>query len=561
MTTQGQNWLNARAQQKYPLDDNATGVSDDGTSFKTDIIVDVNLRWPEAAGQYAFVGGITVTANIVTVVILGADSPVATTNFTPIASVTIPQPVDRYKYYALEAMYPGTGGFIAFEDTDEPYAARFTTPAQGLLLPKIASPYAALPVPTMRKYKRADSLTGLVTLAAGTDIEIVKEETSIEGEETSAIVIRLVNPTSVRNVLSDYIGPCGVRPESQNCSRLGIETINGVSPDCNGNITIDFRGFVAGPYDSCGSEYAGVTLDQSIGIGDVCTTQDNRVTEGDDYCDSASSSSSESLSSASLESISSESVGPVTPPSESASASSEACEGLPFIDCFNGDTIHASWDLIVGGYALVVSDAPETEICPLPACIDYVNSISLSSSVSLASGCSAGESRALRLTNKSRKNIMLWDDCGVAATLDTQVLVWCQFKNSGPRQNAGVVLNYHLVAPFTQPRYEYFVVQLNRDSNKIELLRYNGTILIIQNSVSPGVPFSLTDWYEISATCTDAGGGNTQISVVVNSVTNAAWPQVSFTVLTSQWDAADGAHGVYTNRAVSDFEFWRVQDA
>lgn len=555
MSEFGHNWLNAQATRKYPLDDNATGVSDDGTEFKTDIIADLHIRWPSLAGQYAFIGGVTVTENIVTVVILGADSTTATAAFTPLASVSIPQPVARYQYYNLEAIYPGTGGFIAFEDVAEACAVRFSTPAQGLLAPKIARPYAELPITEIKKYNRADHLTGIVKLLPGTDIEIVKDTIAIEGDDTEAIVIRLKSPTSDRNILSDYIGPCGVRPESGNCKRIGIETINGVQPDCDGNLTIDFRGFTVGPYESCGADNAGVTLDQLIGIGDVCVARGPERFAGTDYCDSMSSSSV-SASSASSISASSSSL-------SSSSSSSAICTALPFTDCFNGE-IHSSWQVINGTYDLVPSDMPEVDDCLPPSVCWRTSTVIAPSSSSWISSSSSScyvDRTALQLNRAAGKNLMLWQDCGVIDTEAKIVTVRTQLTNLGSKQNAGVVLNYHLVDPFTSPRYEYFLIQINKNTNKIELLRYNGGLFITENAATPGLPFSLADWYEIKATTQYTGGGNAQINVVVTGITNPSWPQVSFTVITSQWGEPDGDFGLYTSRAVSNFDYWRVQDA
>jgi hypothetical protein len=392
MTIIGNNWLNAQASRPYPLDDSASGVANDGTVLKDDILVDLHIRWPKLAGQYVFLGGITVTSRIITAVFLAADSPTTTSGFVPLASVTVQQPATRYRYYNLEPMYPGVGGFVAFGDTQEEFTARFSSPFQSLLSPKVGRPYDELPIPSIRKLGRADGLTGLVKLVAGSDLQIVKETINVEGEQRDAIVIRLVSPTATNSsILSKYIGPCGTRPESRNCARDGVETVNGVSPDCDGNLQIDFRGLLMSPFQSCG---AGVTLDQNLGIADVCIAPVRTRFIGEDLCFGVSSIS------ASTPDYSSESNTGSTP-SDSDSGTSVTsseilpCEELPFFDCFF-PTIHHSWVNRGGAFQLVDVETV-TGTCLQPAtCVDFTSgSYSLSSSLSISASATQSSSSSI----------------------------------------------------------------------------------------------------------------------------------------------------------------------
>jgi len=518
MAIRHHNWLNAQASRRYPLDDNSTGTGDEGTRLNDDILVDAHLRWPSVAGQYAFLGGLTVTDTIVTAVFMAADSPTAAAGFTPMAAVTLPQPINRHQFYPVEPLYPGVGGFVAFGDVGETFSIRFSTPQQGLLAPKVGRPYEHLPIPTMRKFGRVDGLTGLVRIVAGPDVEIVREDVEVDdvSEPQEALVIRLLKPTSERNVLSDYIGPCGLRPESRNCNREGIETINGVSPDCDGDLRIDFLGLVAGPYMSCGSYGAGVTLDQSLGIDDVCTPKTPDRFGGEDLClPSVSSSSLSSESAGSQPSVSASSSS-----SSAGSGSQETGEELPFEDDF--ETLHPSWDTKLG--------------------------------VATVSG---GQ---MQLIDGSRRNVITWDDIGTGDSVGKKLTSRVQLTNTGTNQNGGIILNYHLVDPLTNPRYEYHVVQLNRNNNRVELLRYNGAILVAENFVTPGAPFSLSDWYEVSAEA-QQDGDDVRLSVNVSNASNPLWPAVSFSMIASRWGESDGFYGVHANRAAANFTAWRLEDA
>lgn len=592
-----QNWLNRNSSRRYPLDDNATGLGDDGTKIKDDIIADLHLRWPSTAGRYVFLSGLTVTPTLVTAVFQACDENYTVGSFTPLAAVTLAQTVVNGRVYNVEALYPGVGGFIVFEDVTEPFTARFSTPAQGLLAPRVSRPYTSLPIPSLGKKGRADSLTGLITVIAGTDIEITKQTLQINGNTTDAMVISLARPTIPgQGILSSYIGPCGTRPESNNCDRLGIERINGVAPDCDGNIEIAFPGMTVGPYASCGiNDDAGVTLEQDTGIDEVCTPRtDPSRFRGTDLCSSSSSISQPSvfLPSESLSSSSSSS-------SSSLSQSSESiyrpCNALPFMDCFDG-AIDASWSVKSGGYLITNGDSPE-EDCFLPgSCqrnwLEYQSSSSLQSlsSSSLSSGsfwqlqnytqlyrygipipysssssCLKSRDLLLRLNDGSRRNTMIWEDAGAGCpepySYDRWVRTQLQLTNNAFNQNGGVILNYHIVDPIINPHIEYWIVQLNRNSNAVELVRFNGTAFILENSVVPSTPFTLTDWYEIRARGRAFIGSTSIISVHVRCVTTPAWPTISFNFITSNWKEPDGYFGIHTNRAVSNFSFWELVDA
>jgi hypothetical protein len=524
------NWLNAQASRRYPLDDNATGTGDDRARLNDDVVVDLHMRWPSLAGAYAFIGGITVSKKIVTVVIMAADDLSGVSGFTPLAAVSVMQPAKGYAYYNLEPLYPGVGGFIAFGDIDEEFSIRFSTPLQGLISPKCGRPYEQLPVPSMRKFGRVDGLTGLVKILAGPDLEIVKEIVDVNGVDTEAMVIRLAAPTTARNPLAAYIGPCGKRPESYNCDRPGVQTINGVTPDCDGNIEIAFEGLLEGPYHDCGNVEAGVTLDQEFGLADVCPSRTVELFVGNDYCDTDSTSS---LSLA-VETLSSDLIELGIATSNSSSSEAIACEDIPFTDCFVVG-LHLSWSLKAGAYTLAAATSP-------------------------ASPCSSVTTNELQISDTSRRNIIIWEDCGTGYSSNKKITTQVKLSNIGVMQNAGVILNYRLVNPFTNPQIRYFLAQINRNANAVELYSYNGIQLVLENSVNVGTPFSLNDWYEIEVTVTDDGAGK-RINVHVSGVSVPAWSAVSFNLLTNRWGESVGYHGLHTMQAVSNFSYWSLADA
>lgn len=531
MDGRNNDWLNAHCGHRYPLDDNATGIGDDGTKLRDNIISDLYLQWPAEYGEFAYVSGITITPTLVTVVITACDSVTAATRFIPLAAISLLKPVKESAYCPVLSLSDGVAGFIAFGDVAENFAIRMSTPQQGLLSPRVSGSYVPLPVSSIRKKGRKDGLTGVVKLAASTDIEIVEETMTIDGQTVPTIVIQLQAATVARNTLAAYVGPCGNRPESNNCDTPGIQTINGVGPDCDGNLEISFEGMLAGPYQNCGTAQAGVTLDQDIGLADICPNRSTQHFIGDDYCHPTELSSM-SLSTGGGDNgdgdgnLVSESLGSIN------------CTELPFIDDFD-ESLSSSWVLIQGSYQLVPADSPEEF---------------------LEAGNSFGIQQALRLSNTAVRNIMLWRDCGTGDAGNKRVTTQLQLLTGGPQQNAGVVMNYRLVNPLSDPKIRYFLAQLNQTTNRIELLSFNGATATVENSVTPALPLVLNNWYEVITEVTDNVSGK-RIQVDVRDITNPDWPVVSFQIVTNRWGSSTGHYGVHALQAFANFSCWRIEDA
>ncbi len=377
MTARNLNFYNLNSTRSYPLADDATGTADDGAQLPNDILVDCTLRFPVEAGKYAYVGGVTVTARLVTVLIMAADDVNADGGFVPLASITLQKPVQPFVHYPLAARYPGVGGFIVFQNTDAPFAGRFSAPRQGLLLPRCARFDTNLPIPNLRKLSRDIGLTGLVTLKAGTDIEIVKETLLIDERDQDAIVIRLTDVPG-RNVLSEYIGPCGHRPESNNCDKEAIQSINEAIPDCNGNLTITFVGLQTAPYTGDGP---GVTLDQGVGLDDVCTARALTTATGHDVCGASNSSVGGGGTSVDIDTSS---------VSHFISSLSQTCGELPWCDNFDNETA-AFFVVKEGSFVFETADSPEESCHPGVDSVSAIQVSSLSVVAFSSSSCSSGD--------------------------------------------------------------------------------------------------------------------------------------------------------------------------
>lgn len=582
MPTRRPNWYNLHSTRRYPLDDKATGTDDSGYRLPNDILLDAHLRFPTTAGRYAFLAGLTVSPQLVTMVFLATDDVQEPSGFTPLAAVTLTRSEVRENVHVpVKPLLDGVGGFVVLGDTSESFVGRFSYPTQSLLAPRAARGYDPLPVTSVRKLGTNTSLQGLVTLKAGTDVEIVKALRDIDGVGlVDAMVIRLKQVAGANNVLEKYIGPCDVRPESRNCDREGVESINEAVPDCDGNIDICFQNLKSYPYASCG----GQVLTHPIGITEVCAARDPERFSGQDLCLEEVSSES-SLSSLSSES----SAAPEPSVSSSISSGSLDCADLPYCENFD-DRIAQYFTEIIGLWGFDDEDSPAA-LCSGSSeglrCSD--GSISSSSSwfSSSAQSCPSSASECPPIINKQieytrnqicepyavpaslsytcragfQRNVSVWDACAYASSLDKRVTTDLQLTNFSTESNGGIVVNYHLVDPLTNPHIEYFHAILDRNANEVQLWLFTGVAPIVKiNSVALSSAAILGDWYRMEVETQLISGSTVNIKITVTGVTDPSWPSVVLNTTTTQFLPDDGLFGLGSIRGYTRFSFFDVED-
>ena len=495
MAIRNPNWYDLNTVRPYPLDDSATAIDDAGQRMPSNIISGLYVTFPESAGQYAYLGAVSISSSLVTVVILAASTP-SGDSAVPLASVTLRKPIERDRQYPLEAMYPGVGGWIVFgegimEGGDD-YQSRFSTAAQALLSPRVARWYEELPISSVAKLGNAEALTGLVLLRGGNDIEIVKEcreiplysvpshdpvycgDVELGSAVRDVIVFRLVSKTIPQeNVHDKYKGRCGARPENYNCGAPEpIEYLGAVPPDCCGNILLEFKGcavaseithLITDPYDmdEVPIEACGVVLDCSLGMIESCVKADRLPdadgklpNEYDDLCESVS--------------IEDESIGPEDEePSfsfdpEAAFAYSES--GLPFVDDF---TEEKTWQQESGEFDWDIDDG-------------------LFLAMSLAMQNLATYNPAPPVESAYYK--------------EATGRFYIESGYSGALHNGGVVINYRNVEGSS--RKQFYTAQIDWDGYYLgyklfRIARYTGLGWVTEQAVSvPGL--ALDDTYEIS---------------------------------------------------------------
>ena len=512
MSVRTRNWYAARGTQAYPVDENATGISDEGTSLPHDIIVDCSLNWDPGYGQYAFISSVTVTPKIVSIIISACNSTTTVAGFTPLAVVTTPQPVTAFTHYAVEALQAGVAGFIVFGDVADTYTGRFSTPAQSLLRPACAYPAHGFSVPTVKKYGLNTGLKGLVQLIGADDIEVVPTQVTLNNVETDVIAFRLRAATTLRNPLREYIGPCGNRPESENCVDAGIETINEIVPDEFGNINIVFQDMIVGPYgESCSSGAAGVTIDQELGLADVCPDNDYGKFSGSARC---------SLNDYSFS-------------SESSSSGS------------GGDSS-------VGECALPLSIDWDYSSAALPD-TGFVTKLGSFQNQEYAG------SRVYVATNNAARNLALKQDCLLPELYGKEISVEFSLPNDTFR-NAMLVFNYRTVLS-GGAHVEYFGLEADARLGLLSLMRFNGTSLVTDYAVPLSNGIAKDHWYKLKVKVAQQSATVTCLYLDVTGVTNTSWPGVAFTFLTKKYYYGEHRfYGVSALRTAARFDNFILKD-
>lgn len=297
MSIRNQNWYNLQSTRRYPLDENSTGLDDTGAFIRDDILVDCHIRFPNTYGKYVYVQGLTVSPGIVTVV-LGVSQTLDNADSTPLAFVSVVQPVEQHINYEITGLKSGVSGWVTFGPGIETnFVGRYSLARQSFVAPRCARAYKPLPVPTVGKFGLQDALQGVVRILGALPVRVRYDENagdvvkSVAGVKTpykdnvSALVIEL-DPTQITkdyNPLRIFLGPCAQRPESGTCAKPPIESINGITPDCAGNINIVFENFNSvRPFADCG----GIDIVSNDDLTAICDAANpgQRRTYRDDCC-------------------------------------------------------------------------------------------------------------------------------------------------------------------------------------------------------------------------------------------------------------------------------------
>lgn len=535
MPVRNQNWYDLQAGRRYPLDDRSTGVDDAGAFIQDDVLVDCHLRFPSTLGNYVFVQGITVTPALVTVV-FGVAEELSSIDCPSLAAITVPKTaLAEGVNYTLNPLLPGVAGWVAFgPGVQEQFVGRYSTPAQTLIASRCGRPYAPLPIPSLGKQNLATSLQGLISVLGVPPVEAFYDEVTIDGNAAKAIVFRLATEFNGTNPLQTFLGACGERPESGTCPKPSLETINGVPPDCDGNINLVFEDFVALPFANCG----GIDVLSSVGLAEACNAANPPPRpRPQDNCNPLNESASDDANW----------YNPITqiPPDVFESESlpdpgySESCATVPNCIDFADGVSGGRFNTVSGLFVYESADAPYG--CTLDSS-EVAGSLAPHYTYAAASGVG--------------KNIALFKNCAADWAFNRTITAEFKIGAGGLRRNGGILLNYLQGVPHLQIPTRYIVALLDGETNKLKVLRINGTATVVEQetdiTVVPGY------WYSLTVETIDAGS-----SVVLNVTAEPMdlfTPTASLSVSLSNYGDHTGLSGLYSDRSYTYFNLFRVEE-
>lgn len=534
MPIRNQNWYDLQATRRYPLDERSTGLDDKDVLLRDSLLVDCHVRFPSTLGDYAFVQGITVTAALVTVVV-GVAETADSASGTSVAVINLPlADLAQSVHYPLRALVPGVAGWVVFgAGVEAPFTSRYSAARQSLLSPRCARPYTPLPIPTLKKTGQETSLEGLVKLTANSPVTCTLEEATVNDEVVQALVFRLAGEVSGVNALEYFLGPCGQRPESNTCRKPAVQTINGVSPDCDGNIAIVCPGpdltYIS--FRDCG----GGDIVSSLGLD----CGDNSIRLAKDKCSPSASDGEgwynpiDNLPPTVFESEDLPSLEP-----------SESCLTTPW--CVDFSTDSQSFQVLRGLFAYQLTYAPYGCLGVFPAfeTDEEADAALVSRDVYAA-------------TNLADTNLSLVKNCAsdwaLGKTLETEIKI----TSAGVAKNGGIVLNYLAPVPALALPERYVLVRLDGNTNKLQIRRINGAANVIEAEtdfvLDPGA------WYRLSVTPINTGSA-VAISVAVAGLTDVGASASLNTVLSwAAYGDPTGAAGLHSYRSAAYFTKFSVQ--
>jgi hypothetical protein len=303
-------WLNANATRNYPLEDCAGKIDDTGASLPDDILADMNIWYPDGLGTTAFVSSVMVSPNLVSLTICAYDVRAcqangASSQFIPLAAITLPRPIDVYRNYKLTGYQQGVGGWVIFGpgiNSTYTRSYRFSNPTQSAILPHLVKTYpTGIGVTTLGKPGYATKLTGLIKFLSDDAqvLKIEKDQIRVDGDVKDAVVFRLNQEESGPSIFEKFLGPCDGRPESNTCRGTPIHNINNITPYCDGTIkvymtelTLDGHTDMVLSYGQIGSrplntgEGDTIAMDYNIGMDNVCEPKSSSIRNDKlDHCD------------------------------------------------------------------------------------------------------------------------------------------------------------------------------------------------------------------------------------------------------------------------------------
>ena len=302
-------WYNTNEQRNYPLAESASGLTIDGQVLPDNVLCDLRIHFPysyvDIQGdthvlESAYVSSVTIADDYAAISICSTQG----NELLASAQIQNPEIGIPYSLVAIGPWYlvPKISGWVVFGNgIHEPGTYVFNDPSASELSPHACN---IMNHSVLRIVSATNSaqLSGVVRFVGIDNIIVRTFGLNVDGLTTQAVGIGLDVTTDPPGMLLQFAGPCSQRPSEGTCRPQLMEYINGVGPDEDGNIVIEFPDtFIVNVQD----DESTIVLDSNLSLDDVCEPfpvdeDGNMIDDPQDLCEESSSSEPESSNSSSV---------------------------------------------------------------------------------------------------------------------------------------------------------------------------------------------------------------------------------------------------------------------
>ncbi len=159
----------------------------------------------------------------------------------------------------------------------------------------------------------------------------------------------------------------------------------------------------------------------------------------------------------------------------------------------------------------------------------------------------------------SYRNIALWEGFD-HSTLQRRYTTEFRLKPGtfNARHNAGILVNRKPLPDFTG-RSTYFLIQLDYDTQRFQIMYFNGTSLVPEPAFAELKNVQLAVWYRIVVEVTAGSGNSVNLVATLTAIEGTALT-ASISELTNKFLPDTGKVGLHTDRADVRFSYFEVEE-
>lgn len=591
MAIRNNHWYNINEQRSYPLDDTASCRDDNDVRLPNDFLADLRLSWPLSYGRYCYLSAASCTPTSVSLIFSScSDLDNLTGDSQILCGLNLPRNQSRtYETYSLR-VFPlgpstadlsllvydssylnwenfflawapaedtlfsgqiereGIGGHVVFgSGIEQEFSCMFSSPRQSLITARAGRATIVSPVSKLRLGGSSKPYTGLLDLSVTGPMYARKEPQSINGKwQENVIVLGLDNTRATpdeESVFSRFAGRCSPRVSSGSCGDpQPLQSINGVRPDCDGNVTLDFRGcaVVGRSASDCG-----VILDCNLGLEQSC-----RPPYLPDASDGLLPGEYDPVNIPPLPPDSDSSDGPDTGISDSFSPSL----ALPYCDTFDGVQANSFTQVGSSMFVFIADDSPAEDVCcngPPEAASGFGcdESDSVSSSP-VSYGTNSPSARAF-----THISLFTADNQTLFRQFVTDLRI--QPNVTGTDNVAGILVNYKFGGNGLP---NYYVAAVDTKTFTFGIYLFNGLAFVpLVQEIDYAI--RINEWMRVRFSVVPTSNSvsfTANLQGITRPSLNVA---LSTSVPASQWGTDSGQSGFYIRKSLAHFAYWRVESA